>query len=43
MIIQLKNVSKIYNKSTPHIKALDNINLEIKLQEKVLITGDSGA
>lgn len=43
MYIQLRNITKIYNKSLPEIKALDNINLEISDTEKILIIGQSGA
>lgn len=42
-IVELKNVSKIYKIGENEFKALDNINLNIKKGEMVVILGPSGA
>ncbi len=42
-ILELKNVSKIYQVGTQTIKALDNINFDIKQGDFVAITGPSGS
>lgn len=38
-MISLKNITKFYG----NIKILDNLNLEIKEKEKIIITGISGS
>ncbi|MGC9133402.1 MAG: ABC transporter ATP-binding protein [Nanopusillaceae archaeon] len=43
MIIKLENITKIYKLGDYEIKALDNINLEIKEGELVSIMGPSGS
>ncbi len=42
-IIKFKNVSKIYKTGEKEYKAIDNINLEIKKGEFVVVLGPSGA
>ena len=42
-IVELKNVSKIYNTGEKEFKALDNIDLSINKGEFVVILGPSGA
>ena len=42
-IVELKNLSKIYNTGEKEFKALDNIDLSIKKGEFVVILGPSGA
>lgn len=42
-IVELKNVSKIYNTGEKEFKALDNVNLSINSGEFVVILGPSGA
>lgn len=42
-IIQLHNVSKVYQLSNEKITALSNISLEIKSGEFIAITGESGS
>ena len=42
-IVELKNLSKIYNTGEKEFKALDNIDLAIGLGEFVVILGPSGA
>ena len=42
-IVELKNVSKIYNTGEKEFKALDNIDLSIKKGEFVVVLGPSGA
>ena len=42
-MIELKNVSKIYNTGEKEFKALDNIDLSINKGEFVVILGPSGA
>ena len=42
-IVELKNLSKIYNTGEKKFKALDNINLSIGKGEFVVILGPSGA
>ena len=42
-IVELKNVSKIYRTGEKEFKALNNVNLEIKEGELVVILGPSGA
>lgn len=42
-IVELKNVSKIYNIGEKEFKALDNIDLSINKGEFVVILGPSGA
>ncbi|EOU1701262.1 ABC transporter ATP-binding protein [Clostridium perfringens] len=42
-VIKIINLNKIYGKNDNEIKALNNINLEIKKGELVAITGKSGS
>lgn len=42
-MVRLENVSKIYHKNKKEIKALDNINLQVKQNEFVVIRGASGS
>ena len=42
-IVELKNVSKIYNTGEKEFKALDNVDLSINSGEFVVILGPSGA
>lgn len=42
-IVELKNVSKVYQSGEHEIKALDNVNLEIEQGKFVVILGPSGA
>ena len=42
-IVELKNVSKIYETGEKEFKALDKINLTIKKGEFIVILGPSGA
>ena len=42
-IVELKNLSKIYNTGEKEFKALDNIDLSIEKGEFVVILGPSGA
>ena len=42
-IVELKNLSKIYNTGEKEFKALDNIDLAIGKGEFVVILGPSGA
>jgi putative ABC transport system ATP-binding protein len=42
-IIELKKISKTYGKGDAEIKALEDINLEIKREEFLAITGPSGS
>ena len=42
-IVEIKNVSKIYNTGEKEFKALDNIDLSIDKGEFVVILGPSGA
>ena len=42
-IVELKNVSKIYNTGEKEFKALDNIDLSINKGEFVVVLGPSGA
>lgn len=42
-MIKIENVSKYYQSSTNPVKALDNINLNLNVNEFVAITGESGS
>lgn len=42
-IVELKNVSKVYKIGETEFRALDNIDLNIKKGEMVVVLGPSGA
>jgi len=42
-ILEIKNISKIYGSGRTHVKAVDNVSLEVKKGEIVLIMGPSGS
>ncbi len=42
-MIQLENVSKIYRTRNGELKALDDVSLEVKKREFVVIRGPSGS
>lgn len=42
-MIELKNISKYYNKSNPEIMAINNISITIKEEKLIAIVGKSGS
>ena len=42
-IVELKNVSKVYNTGEKEFKALDDVDLSINRGEFVVVLGPSGA